>query len=131
MKRVLLVLALLGLFGCESDDDAAPGTAPTISDMKMTPTTIAVGKQESVTIDFAFTDPDGDVSAMNIDVETADGQKLSVTPAVQGVGGAKTGKGKVLLALIAPAAGETTVRIEAVDAAGNTSNALTDKLTAQ
>lgn len=125
------VLAVVALGACETDGSSDPGTAPTISALTSDKTTIAVGSQQNLTLGFQFTDPDGDVTTAHATI-TIDGvPPASAKTAIQGASGQTAGAGAMIVGIIAPKAGEITVKVELEDAAGNFSNELQTKVTAQ
>lgn len=126
-----ILAAGLALGGCEAEDGAGGGTAPEISGLTSSATTVEVGKQQNVTLGFTFADPDGDVAKAHVDIAIDGVAPAAVEAAVAQAAGVNQGAGQVIVALIIPKAGEVTLRLTVIDAAGNDSNTLETKLTAQ
>ena len=74
-RRLPFALALMTWIctGCASSSGGssggtASGTAPTINNLTVTPTTVAVGKLETLSGQFDFDDPDGDLSQIGLTI---------------------------------------------------------------
>lgn len=113
--------------------DGPTGTAPTISQLQLNPTTISVGVTTTLTGNFQLGDPDGDATVALIELDLPAGagtQSLSDTP-LQGVAGQQLVSVTLQVMLNVPVAGEYTLRIRVRDSANNLSNALETVVTAQ
>ena len=117
---------LASLASCSSSDPPAKGSAPTIRDLKATPTTVPVGKATTVNMQFAFEDADADVNDAKVEVARADGTKQTVQAGGSAgqASGNKAGQMALLLALQPPAPEKLTVNVWVVDQRGNESNRL-------
>lgn len=101
------------------------GTAPTISDLSLTPSEAPVGQQTTLTGKLLIDDPDGDEAEINVDFTLPGGQVQSLpsTP-LQGVMGQMSAPVEFVLLLSPPTAGSYEVSVHCTDAAGNASNTL-------
>jgi hypothetical protein len=132
MRRLvpLLVLGLLvGLVaGCGEDS----GTAPAISDLTLQTTSVVVGQQATVSGQFTFSDPDGDVESFSVTVTAPTGASQTVGPqAIQGAAGVTDGPVALALVFNPGVAGDYVLEVWVTDGAGNESNRLTGTVTAQ
>lgn len=104
------------------------GTAPTITSLFYDPSSAQLdsgGGAAIVTGTVDFTDPEGDISGITIEVFTSTGQKLSATStAIEGVAGMTSGSILGSLIISTTAAGNYTFEIFVADATGRISNRL-------
>jgi hypothetical protein len=124
-------LGLLGLVasgGGSGDGDDSSGTAPSISDLVISPEKIYVGDgggQIDVSGTFSFVDPDGDLSATIVNVLDDVGQVVfSESIVITGAEGLTSGilQGAVTITTTTP--GNYVVQIHLTDNGGNESNIL-------
>ncbi|HEY3354321.1 MAG TPA: hypothetical protein VGQ83_13800 [Polyangia bacterium] len=128
LAMCLLPVVLLALAGCGDDK----GTAPTIADLTYNPTTMPVGQATTITGNFTFTDPDGDLKDMVASVTLPSGQTQTLpAQALQNEAGQTNGAATLLLMLNPPAAGTYRFEVWLTDDAGNASNHLGGTLEAQ
>ena len=126
------LLAATLIAGCGGSSGDAEGTAPTIRDLTLTPTSIAVGAQATMTGALTFDDPDGDLSQVGVEITLPNGTKQALPKsAVQGASGLKEGPVDVALVVLPPTAGTYGIDVFVVDQAGHESNHLTVDVTAQ
>jgi hypothetical protein len=134
-SRSLFVLAGC-LVACASSTEGVAndkGTAPQVSNLTLSSTTLASGKATTLTGSIQFTDPDADLDSFEITIGAAgqpNPQKLPSTK-VANAQGQRSGTVQLTLIVQAPAAGAYQAEFYALDAKGNTSNKLTVSLTAQ
>lgn len=123
------LLSCLALVACASDDT---GIEPTISNLALAQTTLAVGQQTTVNGTVGFEDADGDLMELGVELTLPDTSKqtLPMTP-LQNIGTMTSGSIAWSLIIAAPAAGAYQMELWIVDANGNTSNRLDAALTAQ
>ena len=127
---VVLVFA-----GCASNSgDESPtmaGTAPTIRGLTISPMTIEVAKLATLSGQFDFEDPDGDLAQIGLTIRTA-GQSTTVPKSnLQNLSGQKSGKGIYAAAAQVPQAGPVDLLVVVYDAAGHASNELQVTVAAQ
>ena len=126
-----LVIVLLGsvlCLGCGGDE----GTAPAISDLTLQTTSGAVGVQATISGQFTFTDPDGDLESFSVEVTAPNGQSQTLGPQpIQGASGLTTGPVGLAVVLNPPVAGDYALAVWVTDGAGNDSNRLDATFTAQ
>jgi hypothetical protein len=129
MRTVLLLSSLLSLAACGSDDD---GTAPAISNLAFTPTTLTAGLQTTLNGTLAFTDPDGDLADLGVELTLPDQSKqsLPMTP-LQNVGTMTSGTIAWALIVTPPTAGTYQLELWIVDAEDHASNRLGGTITVQ
>jgi hypothetical protein len=133
MRRLVpcLAFALLATLlsaGCGEDQ----GTAPTISDLSLQTTSVTVGQQATVTGQFTFSDPDGDLESFSVEVTAPTGLSQTVGPqAIQGAAGVTDGPISLAVVFNPGVAGDFVLDVWVVDGAGNESNHLTGTVTAQ
>ncbi len=130
--RFLAFAAVTGsLLACSSDDGSTSGSPPNVTAVTITPTSVAVGKAVTLTGEFQFEDPDGDLSQFSLTMKM--GAQSTTTPkgAIQNVAGQKSGKGIFAASLVAPQAGDVEVALTLYDAGGNASAAFTTVVTAK
>jgi hypothetical protein len=120
--RPFLSLALASILACSS-------SAPTISGLSITPTEITAGSAATLSGQFDFADPDGDLSDVAMTITR--GSQTSTIPKapLQGVGGQQSGKATFAALLQVPTPGPVELRVTAYDGAGNVSNELTTTVT--
>ena len=128
MKRASL-LAIAMLSACADEDDS--GGAPTIVSVSLTPDHVAVGAQAMVSGTVPFTDPDGDVENIEIDLATPDGMHSSMEVEVSDVDGVVEGTVLFTVTLMLPAAGSYPISVQLVDTQGNFSNTKSAPLVAE
>ncbi len=123
------LLSCLALVACASDDN---GAVPTITNLTLSQTTLAVGQQTTVSGTVGFDDPDGDLEELGIEITLPDQSKQTVpmTP-LQNIGTMTSGSIAWSLIIAPPAAGTYGMDLWVVDANGNASNRLDAALTAQ
>lgn len=137
MKKVCLVFILMALFGCSSGggSSTAPSTAPTISNLRISPTTTALndgGGAMTISLTVDFFDSEGDIDSHTIIASKFDvlgnslGEPMTYTSSWDGQLSGKTlGTGTLY------GAGDTTYihtvnfSLFYTDKAGNNSNTLT------
>lgn len=120
-------LSFLLAGGCAADD----GTAPEISDLTATPTTMTVGQQVTVTGTLHFDDPEGDLDQLGAEITIPDGTKQALRNVdLSTVGTVTTGTLTWALIVVPPAAGTYTLALWVTDANGNDSNRLETTATA-
>jgi len=131
---VLGGLAAGTLFGCASSNPSGSmpsGAAPTISNLTVTPTNVAVGKLQTLSGQFDFEDPDGDLSEIGLTVKMGAQSTSIPRSALQNVSGQTAGQGFFAAALQVPQSGTVELHVVVYDAAGQVSNELQQNLTAQ
>lgn len=123
------LLSCLALVACASDDN---GAVPTITNLTLSQTTLAVGQQTTVSGTVGFDDPDCDLEELGIEITLPDQSKQTVpmTP-LQNIGTMTSGSIAWSLIIAPPAAGTYKMDLWVVDANGNASNRLDAALTAQ
>jgi hypothetical protein len=128
MRTPLLLCSCLSLVACASDDT----TPPTISNLTFSPSTLPVGVQTTISGTIAFSDPDGDLDQLGVELTLPDQSKqmLPLTD-LQNVG--TMTEGSIAWALIAapPAAGAYRMSLWITDVDGHASNRLEATATAQ
>lgn len=122
-------LATALLSACSEDDDH--GTAPTLESISLTPDHVAVGVQATVMGSVAFTDPDGDIENIELDLASPDGTHSSMEVEVSGADGIAEGTVAFTVSLILPAAGSYPIAAQLIDAEGNASNTKSAPLLAE
>ncbi|MBI5477669.1 MAG: hypothetical protein HY906_02370 [Deltaproteobacteria bacterium] len=127
---VLASLLLAGLLSAGCSEDT--GTAPAISDLTLQTTTVTVGQQATVSGQFTFSDPDGDLESFSVQVTAPTGLSQTVGPqAIQGAAGVTAGPITLAVVFNPGVAGDFVLDVWVVDSAGNESNRLTSTVTAQ
>ena len=122
-----VLLATLLSAGCSDDQ----GTAPAISDLSLQTTSVPVGQQATVSGQFTFSDPDGDLESFSVQVTAPTGQSQTVGPqAIQGAAGVTDGPIGLAVVFNPGVAGDFVLDVWVVDSAGNESNHLTGTVTA-
>lgn len=108
------------------------GTAPVISDITFSPDKAVVGTQVTITGSVKFTDPDGDVDSLHVEIKLPGGSSQSIPSVqVQGAGGVTQSQAAFAIILLPPAAGEYVLSVWLADAAGSASNKLEATVTAE
>lgn len=122
------LLLCLALTACASDDS----TAPTISNLTFSPSSLPVGQQTTVSGNFGFTDPDGDLDQLGVEVTLPDQSKQSLPMTdLQQVGTMTDGTIAWALIIAPPSAGTYHLSLWITDGDGNTSNHLEASAIAQ
>jgi len=117
--------ALLGSCG-------GSGTPPEIADLTYSPTTIAVGMQNTIAGSVTFTDAEGDLKEVVISVTGPEGATQEQPPqALTSAGGQKSGTVAMFLVIEPRSAGTYTFDVWLNDNGGNSSNHLQGTLAAQ
>jgi hypothetical protein len=118
MRTALLLCSCLSLVACASDDT----TAPTISNLTFSPTALPVGQQTTVSGTVAFSDPDGDLDQLGVEVTLPDQSKQSLPMTdLQNVGTMTDGTIAWALIIAPPAAGTYRMSLWITDADGHAS----------
>jgi hypothetical protein len=138
MRKYLICFALL-LVGCGNDGDGfstiepeplpAESASPQISDLTVSPDTVIYMQGEgtvTVTAELSFSDEDLDIETMHVD--SSDGNSQSIALASLDTA---TGTLSEEFAVSTGAAGTLTFEIWLVDAAGNSSNRLSEAILVQ
>ena len=126
MRTALLLC--IALTACASDDS----TAPTISNLTFSPSSLPVGQQTTVSGNFGFTDPDGDLDQLGVEVTLPDQSKQSLPMTdLQNVGTMTDGSIAWALIIAPPAAGTYGMSLWITDADGHASNHLEASANAQ
>jgi len=113
-------------------DGGQSGTAPVISDLAYSPDKAAVGTQTTINGTIKFTDAEGDVDKIGIELKLPDGTTQTLpSSAVQGAAGIKAGQAAFIIVLMPPTAGQYTFEIWLADTAGNASNRLSGTVAAE
>jgi hypothetical protein len=135
-RLILAAIALLTapLPGCTSDatGEAEEGSPPTLVDVTLDKTEIAVGALETVKITIAYADADGDIAKMGEQLVTPSG--TSQSPNILDLGeaaGQKKGTYAFALQIAAPAEGAAEVSFWLIDQQGNESEKVTRTITAK
>jgi hypothetical protein len=124
---VSVLLASLLAVGCGEDK----GTAPTISDLTIQTTSVTVGEQVTVSGQFTFSDPDGDLESFSVEVTAPTGLSQTVGPqAIQGAAGVTTGPVGLAVVFNPGVVGDYVFAVWVTDSAGNDSNRLSGTVTA-
>ncbi len=128
MRTALLLCTCLALVACTSDD----GTAPTISNLTFAPAALPVGQQTTVSGTLAFSDPDGDLDQLGVEVTLPDQSKQTLPMTdLQNVGTMTDGSVAWALIIAPPTAGAYRMSLWITDADGHASNHLEASATAQ
>jgi hypothetical protein len=127
MRTTILLASCLALAACTDDP-----TAPTISNMTYSPTSLPVGVQTTITGNVKFTDPDGDLDQLAVEI-TLPNQSKQMLPMVdlQSVGSMTDGSFAWAMIVVPPTAGTYDMSLWVVDASGLESNKLEGSATAQ
>lgn len=128
-RLLAVLLTALGLAACGGGDGGGDlGTAPTLSGLNYAPTSVYVGDgggTQVVSGEFAFVDPDGDLSTATLSVLDASGGTLSTTSVpIAGVTGQTSGVVSGQVTVSTTVAGNFTIRVSVVDRDGLRSNEL-------
>jgi hypothetical protein len=128
MRTAILLASCLALAACTSDDS----TGPTISNLTMSPTSFTVGMQTTINGSVKFTDPDGDLDQLAVEV-TLPNQTKQMLPMtdLQNVGTMTDGTIAWALIFVPPSAGTYQMSLWVTDADGHLSNKLEGSGTAQ
>ena len=117
-----LALACLYLLVAPACDDDPSGTPPSIDDLALTPTKVAVGSMtHQLQGSLHFTDPDADVRDLEITLTPPTGAPSTLKVAIAGVDGKTEADTIFALAIMAPQAGRYEVRVVLIDAEGHMS----------
>ena len=123
------LLLCLALAACASDDDTA---APTISNLTASPSSLPVGQQTTVSGTVMFSDPDGDLDQLGVEVTLPDQSKQALPMTdLQNVGTMTEGTIAWALIVVPPSAGRYDMKIWVTDAEGDPSNQLMGSAMAQ
>jgi hypothetical protein len=129
MKWITAALLAAALSACAEDDDH--GTAPSLASISLNPDHVAIGVQAMVTGTLAFTDPDGDVETIELDLGSPDGTHSAMEVEVSGADGVAEGTVAFSVIVKLPAAGSYPIAAQLIDAEGNASNTKSTPLRAQ
>lgn len=126
--RLAAILAPLFFVATACTDDSS---APEISDLTATPSSMTVGQQVTVSGTLVFEDPDGDLAQLGGELTLPDGrvQPLQMTDLL-GVGDMKSGTLGWRMTVVPPSAGTYTLTLWLTDGDGNESNRLAATATA-
>ena len=128
MRTALLLCSCLSLVACASDDT----TAPTISNLTFSPTALPVGQQTTVSGTVAFSDPDGDLDQLGVEVTLPDQTKQALPMTdLQNVGTMTDGSIAWALIIVPPTGGTYHMSLWITDRDGHTSNHLEAAAAAQ
>ena len=126
MRTAILLSALL--FTACTDDS----TAPAISDLTFSPSSLPVGQQTTISGTIKFSDPDGDLDQLGVEVTLPDQSKQTLPMTdLQNVGTMTDGTIGWALIMAPPQAGTYHMALWITDADGNKSNHLDASATAQ
>lgn len=127
--RTAILMSTCLLAACASDDN---GTAPTISNLTLSPSTLPVGQQTTINGSLGFSDPDGDLVDLGVELTLPDQSKQTLPmTALQNVGTMTNGSIAWALIVVPPTAGTYRLALWIVDANGNESNRLDGTAAAQ
>jgi hypothetical protein len=128
MRTALLLSSCLSLVACASDDT----TAPTISNLTFSPTALPVGQQTTVSGTVAFSDPDGDLDQLGVEVTLPDQTKQALPMTdLQNIGTMTDGSIAWALIIVPPTGGTYRMSLWITDADGHASNRLEAAAAAQ
>ncbi|HEY5924658.1 MAG TPA: hypothetical protein VIV11_23425 [Kofleriaceae bacterium] len=128
MRTTLLLCSCLALVACTTDDN----TAPTISNLAYSPMTMPVGTQTTITGSLNFSDPDGDLDQLAVEITLPDASKQTLPMTdLQNVGSMTEGTIAWALIVVPPAAGRYDMKIWITDIEGEPSNQLMGSAMAQ
>ncbi len=128
MRTALLLCSCLAMAACTSDDT----TAPAISNLTFSPNSLPVGAQTTISGNMTFSDPDGDLDQLGVEIELPDQSKqLLPMSDVQNVGTMTEGTLAWALIVAPPAAGTYRLSLWLTDVDGHESNHLDAVVTAQ
>ena len=126
--RTVLAVSLLSMFTACADD---AGTPPTISSLMYSPNTVARGQQSTITGTLLFSDDDGDLAQLAVEVTLPDATKQTLPATdIRGVGDTKEGTLGFQMILVPPASGTYRFTLFLTDDGDNESNRLDGMLTA-
>jgi len=129
-RLVLVILVSTFWLGCGGSDE--PGVAPAIQSLSFDPNTVEAGKQSTISGTLQFEDPDADAAAFALKLTVPGGQSQEIPPSnAQGVSGQTAGTLMFAFIVNAILEGEYDFEIWMIDSAGNSSNRLSGKLSAQ
>ena len=119
MRIPTLVIALIcSTIACETDD---AGEAPTIESASFDASAVRVGEQSMMSGIVEFTDADGDVESVELEIGPPSGAPLGLSTPAVGASGMTAGSLQVVVSLIAPTAGRYGVVVRLHDAEGHAS----------
>src|SRR5688572_10897000 len=102
MRTTILFASCLALVACTSDDS----TAPTISNLTYSPSSVTVGQQATISGTLAFVDPDGDLHQLGAEITMPDNSKQELAMVnLQNVGSMTDGSLSWALIVVPPMAG--------------------------
>ena len=125
MTALMVLTFITILSGCDDNEDH--GSAPIISALIISPQIIPVGEQSPINGSVTFSDDDGDVAELMIDL---DGTEMEPV-VINGAEGMTDGTVNFTLLVPAPAARAYDVDFRIIDDEGNESNQLSDSFTAE
>jgi hypothetical protein len=126
MRTLLLLSSCLAIAACSDD-----GNAPTISNLTATPASVPVGQQSTVSGTMGFSDPDGDLDQLGVEVTLPDQSKQTLPMSdLQNVGTMTEGTLGWALFITPPAAGTYRLSLWITDIDGKQSNHLDATVTA-
>jgi hypothetical protein len=114
---------------CADEHDS--GTAPTIASVSLMPDHVAVGVQVMVGGSVEFSDPEGDVETIELDLGSPDGMHDAMEVDVSNAHGVEQGTVAFTMVLMLPAAGSYSILTQLVDGEGNFSNTKSAPLVAE
>ena len=126
MKKTLLILLLIltsTLIGCGSTTIPSLGTAPVISSLSFSPTSVSVGTGGgAITINVLlnFIDPDGDIAQFVVTAATGKESIVNLT----GYDGITSAPVSINIAIGTSAPGSFNFEVKLIDSKGNESNRL-------
>ncbi len=125
---IVFLIQLLGACSSGGGDSSIAGTAPSISSLTIDPSQVYVGDgggQADVSGSFYFTDPDGDLSTVTLNIFDASDQLITSNVApISGASGLTSGIIQGTVTVTTAIAGEYKVKIYVTDSSGNNSNIL-------
>lgn len=126
MRTALLLCACLT--ACASDDT----TAPTITNLTFSPSSLPVGVQTTISGTVTFSDPDGDLDQLGVELTLPDQSKQSLPMTdLQNVGAMTDGSIAWAMIVAPPAAGTYKMALWITDLDGHASNRLEGSAMAQ
>jgi len=127
------IAAGLFVIGCSSENGGGDtGSAPTITDLSLSPGEVEAGKATALSGTVGIDDSDGDVAQIGVEVTLPNGTKQSLPKApAQAAGGVKEGQLALAMAFGPPSAGAYELTVFVVDSKGHESNRLTTTINAK
>jgi hypothetical protein len=127
---LLLLVSAIAVAACDDDSDDH-GTAPTLESLTVTPELVPAGGQTTLSGTVRFTDPDGDVESLELDLGSPDGAHSSMEIDVANAAGLEMGEVAFTAIVMLPGAGSYPLGAQLVDAEGNVSNTKSTEVVAQ